>query len=160
MLKRIWARGISFCFISAEKRQVSQKKLSAKAPNQHRIHSYLHFSSFHPSASTRNKPVIFWVVSYRDFWNGPSCITSKPPCDWASSQLAACSGGCLEYIRVFLYENHSHLGLITHFWPNVKGFICLFCGRISANLLDNSCSAPYTSYVNNDKERKYDKSYP
>ena len=30
------------------------------------------------------------------------------------------------YISDFLYENHSHLGLISYFWPNVKAFIQLF----------------------------------
>ena len=48
----------------------------------------------------------------------------------ALSSAARSSGLYLEnpYIRVSLYENHSHLGgYITGFESNVKGFFCLFC---------------------------------
>jgi hypothetical protein len=73
------ARGISFCLISAEKRQVSQKKISEKAPNQ------LHYPDcipFHPSfilrSAHRTNQSFFGWFSYGVYYDGieqaPSCI--------------------------------------------------------------------------------------
>ena len=142
MLKRIWARGISFCLISAEKRQVSQKKISEKAPNQHFYSTTSIPSSLYPSVSTQNKPVIFWVVSYGVVYVSPSCI----------------SGGIWRWVWISLYlnENHSHLGgYITGFDSNVKGFFCLFLPYFALFFLDISCWTCHTSYVNWEKRGKF-----
>ena len=124
MLKRIWARGISFCLISAEKRQVSQKKLSAKAPNRQSTISVP--SQLYPSASTQNKPVIFWMVSYGVYYDSPSCIFRLPPCDWACSQLSCSLVWKPLWNPLSKWESFSFGGYITGFGLNVKGFFCLF----------------------------------
>ena len=91
----------------------SEKNLSKSSePAPNRFHSIP--SQLYPSASTQNKPVIFWVVSYGVVYVSPSCI----------------SGGIWRWVWISLYlnENDSHLGgYITGFSPNVKGFFCLFC---------------------------------
>ena len=62
---------------------------------------------------------------------GPAASPATGPViELALSSAARSSGLYLEnpYIRVSLYENHSHLGgYITGFDSNVKGFFCLFC---------------------------------
>ena len=46
----------------------------------------------------------------------PAASPASHPAIEQALSSAARSGGCLEYIRVFLYENHSHLGVaITGF---------------------------------------------
>ena len=130
--------------ISAEKRQVSQKKISEQAPNQHFYSTTSIPSSLYPSASRENKPVIFWMVSYRVNRVSPPAASSAtgPVIELALSSAARSSGYYLEnpYIRVSLYENHSHLGgYITGFDSNVKGFFCLFLPYFALFFLDISC---------------------
>ena len=65
-----------------------------------------------------------------------------PGIELALSSAARSSGYYLEnpYIRVSLYENHSHLGgYITGFDSNVKGFFCLFLPYFALFFLDISC---------------------
>ena len=126
MLKRIWARGISFCLISAEKRQVSQKKISEKAPNQ--LH-YPHLSipsQLYPSASREYKPVIFWMVSYGVYYDSPSCILCNGACDWACSQLSCSLVWKPLWNPLSKWESFLFGPPITHFCPNVKGFFAFF----------------------------------
>ena len=50
---------------------------------------------------------------------------------------------------LYLNENHSHLAPpITHFCPNVKGFIWVFWPFFSGIFLDISCTTCHNSYVN------------
>ena len=74
---------------------------------------------------------------------GPAASPATGPViEHAPSSAARSSGLYLEnpYIRVSLYENHSHLGgYITGFDSNVKGFFCLFLPYFSGIFLDISC---------------------
>jgi len=126
--------------ISAEKRQVSQKKISEKAPNQHFYSTTSIPSQLYPSASRENKPVIFSLVYSED--TPAASSATGPVIELALSSAARSSGYYLEnpYIRVSLYENHSHLGgYITGFDSNVKGFFCLFLPYFALFFLDISC---------------------
>ena len=127
------ARGISFCLISAEKRQVSQKKISDEAsepsPLSTLIHSIPALSFCQHTEQTSH---------FLDGFHMEYTIMGLSKLPAASSG----SGYYLEnpYIRVSLYENHSHLGgYITGFSPNVKGFFCLFLPFFSGIFLDISC---------------------
>jgi hypothetical protein len=119
--------------ISAEKRQVSQKKISAKAPNQ--LH-YPHLSipsQLYPSVSTQNKPVIFSLV-----YSEEPPAASPAVIELALSSAARSSGNPSGIL--YLNENHSHLGgYITGFDSNVKGFFCLFLPYFALFFLDISC---------------------
>ena len=152
MLKRIWARGISFCLISAEKRQVSQKKISEQAPNQ--VH-YPHLSipsQLYPSASTQNKPVIFSLVYSEDTPAASSAC--HPVIELARSWGARSSGGGYGF-SISKWESFSFGPPITHFCPNVKGFFAFFCPLFSGIFLDISCWPCHTSYVNWEKRGKF-----
>ena len=74
---------------------------------------------------------------------GPAASPATGPViELALSSAARSSGLYLEtpYIRVSLYENHSHLGgYITGFDSNVKGFFCLFLPYFALFFLDISC---------------------
>ena len=91
---------------------------------------------FHPSfilrSAHRTNQSFFGWFSYGVYYDG---IEQAPAASLAS-------GLYLEnpYIRVFLYENHSHLGgYITGFDSNVKGFFCLFLPYFALFFLDISC---------------------
>ena len=108
-------------------------------------------SHFHPSfilrSAHRTNQSFFHWFPYGVYYDRPSCIFSNgathPGIEQAPSSAARSgSGYYLEnpYIRVSLYENHSHLGgYITGFDSNVKGFFCLFLPYFSGIFLDISC---------------------
>ena len=123
------ARGISFCLISAEKRQVSQKKISEKAPNQlHYPQLHFHPSFILRSAHRTNQSFFHWFP-YGVVYDRPSCIFSNgathPGIELALSS-AARSGSGYYLENPYLNENHSHLAPYNTFLSKCQGFFWSF----------------------------------
>ena len=147
MLKRIWARGISFCLISAEKRQVSQKKISDESSEPAPLSTVV--IPFHPSfilrsAHRTNQSFFHWFL-YGVYYDRPSCIFSNgathPGIELALSS-AARSGSGYYLENPYLNENHSHLAPYNtflskcqgFFWPFLPSFFGYFSWHFMLNL--------------------------
>ena len=110
----------------------SEKNLRRKLRTSSTIHTYPFHPSFILRLAHRTNQSFFGWFSYGVYYDG---IEQAPAASLAS-------GLYLEnpYIRVSLYENHSHLGgYITGFDSNVKGFFCLFLPYFALFFLDISC---------------------
>ena len=128
------ARGISFCLISAEKRQVSQKKISDEASEPSPLSTLIHSIPALSFCQHTEQTSHFFTGLLR---GTPSCITCNPPFDWASypgielaPSWAARSGSGL-YLETPILE-YPYMRIIL-IWPpyntflsKCQGFFCLF----------------------------------
>ncbi len=76
---------------------------------------------------------------------------------WFVAHTAGVVGESCECILEFSYMRIILIWSAIILLTKCQGFYLLFCRKISANFLDNSCETPYTSYVINDKEREYER---